>query len=159
MSSTRSAIAIALCAARVASAAPQWLPSPRGWTVLVDPTGRCSYAVPADWRIDDAAPSVSPFAASPDGRVTATITWSGQSSWDQQTADLRATRHTKVIHEDSTRRFWVEIDSPPPIGVLHIAVAPATEGACTMEVGVSERSRDESRRQVSVIIGTLTAVR
>jgi hypothetical protein len=53
MRSTRSAIAI------VASAAAQWLQSPRGWAVLLDATGRCSYAVPADWKIDDAAPSVT----------------------------------------------------------------------------------------------------
>jgi hypothetical protein len=84
---------------------------------------------------------------------------SGQSSWHQQAADLRATRHTKVIHEDSTRRFWMEIDSPSPIGGLHVALAPAADGACTMEVGVSERSRDDIRRDVAVIIGTLTAVR
>jgi hypothetical protein len=142
----------------IAPLSAQMSSSPSGWTALFDVTGRCSYAVPPDWKIDGASESANPFAASPDGRVSATLTWSPQAS-ARQTADLRDLAHAKTIHEDSVRRFWMEIVSPPPLGVLHIAVTPSGTGHCMIEIIVSDKSREEARRMVPAIIGTLTSVR
>jgi hypothetical protein len=129
---------------------------PRGWIVMFDPTGRCASAVPANWRVDAANDSTSPFAASPDGRVRATLIWSAQPT-SRYIADLRGLAHPKIVHEDTPERFWIELESPP-LGELHIAITASAIGACSVEIVVGQQTRDETRRVVPTIIGTLTSV-
>jgi hypothetical protein len=144
---TSSALAIVLAVAAI----------PRGWTALFDAASRCFYAVPPDWKIDASRESQTPFAASPDGRVSATLIWSAQPR-SHHVAALRALAQPKIVHEDTRERVWMEIDSPPPADVLHIAIAPSAVGACIVEITVSGESRDESRRAIPIIIRTLTSV-
>jgi hypothetical protein len=152
-------LSIALSGALLAAhGRPQLAAFPQGWTLLLDSTGRCSYGVPADWKVDATAESANSMVASPDGRIVATINWSKESS-ARQAADIIALRHQKVVHENSAARVWIELAPMASLGVLHVAVAPSENGSCTIEIVVSDRSREEHRRVVPAIVATLSGIR
>jgi hypothetical protein len=158
MSRSRTMHASALTAWLVVFAATPVIaqtPDPtRGWTVLFDGTGRCFYSVPPDWKVDDVSEMITPFTSSPDGAVTATMRWSAHAPWESATADLRAMRQWKRVHDDSERRYWLEFNEPRA-RVLHVAVIPsASAGACTIQLEIGDDAREELRRLVPTIIGT-----
>ena len=142
--------------ALVAAAAPQSEPPPRGWTLLFDSSGRCSFAVPPAWKVDTAAEAVSSMVTSADGRIVVTLMWSGDAL--RQAAGLRALPQPKVVREDSARRVWIEMAPVPPLGVMHFAIAPSDRGGCTMEALVGDGARDQDRKLVPLIVGTLSGV-
>jgi hypothetical protein len=131
---------------------------PTGWTGLFDATGRCFYAVPPRWKIDDSFKLSGPLAASPDGRVTATITWSELHSWSFFTARLRRTLQPIAVFEDSVNRFWVEYRGSR-LSVDQLIAVPNPGGTCTFEVEASEPVSEETRRTLITVIGTVTSIR
>lgn len=129
--------------------------TPRGWTMLFDVTGHCYYAVPPDWRVDDSSETANGLAISPGGTMTASIHWSPQSPWTRVTTELRTLPQAKQLHDDSEHRYWIEM-SEPQQRTLHVAVVPSSSvGACTIEIEIVHDARDELRRTVPAIVGTL----
>jgi hypothetical protein len=144
---------LALFVARLAAAE-----FPAGWTGLFDVTGRCFYAVPPRWKIDDSLKMSGPIAASPDGRVTATIFWSEQHSWSWFTARLRGALRPIVVLEDSANRFWVEYRDSR-LAIYQLSAVPNPGGSCMFEVTASEPVADETRRILSAVVDTVTSIR
>jgi hypothetical protein len=130
---------------------------PPGWTAMFDATGRCAYAVPGDWKVEGTVDASAPFAASPDGRIRATLIWSVLSQ-SRYSSDLRGLSHPKVVHEDTADRFWIELASPPPLGGLHIAIIASPVGACTVEIVATGRGDAANTVVISTIVHTLTSV-
>lgn len=126
----------------------------RGWTMLFDVTAHCYYAVPPDWKVDEPSETSNGLAISPDGAVTASIRWSPQT-WTRATAELRGLSQPKQVHDDTERRYWIEVTEPQQ-RTLHVAVIPATPGgACTIEVEAARSGRDDHRAIIPTLLGTL----
>jgi hypothetical protein len=131
---------------------------PYGWTGLLDPTGRCLYAVPASWKMDLGLSSTVRFASSPDGAARANVRWLAPPSWTQFTSGLRAALHPSVIHEQSAARFWIEYASTPR-DVVHLSTIQSPEGACVLEVAVHDGVSESMRQTLTAVVDTLTSVR
>ena len=144
---------LALFVARLAAA-----DLPAGWTGLFDATGRCFYAVPPRWKIDDSSKVSGPIAASPDGRVTATIFWSEQHSWSWFTARLREALRPTVVFEDSATRFWVEYRDSR-LAISQLSAVPNPGGSCMFEIAANDPVTDETRRILRAVVDTVTSIR
>jgi len=153
--STHNTVAILLACVVLASAGAA---APPRWTGVVDASGTCYYAVPADWKIDAASESVNAIAPSKDGRATAVVVWSSHSGWTSFVGSLRSTLSGIAVHEDSPRRFWIEY-APEWPGVHHVAVIPVSGGGCLLYVDLSEKAEHPLQAIAKDIIRTLTALR
>jgi hypothetical protein len=131
--------------------------APPRWTGLVDVSGTCYYAVPADWKIDAASEMANTISWSADGRAKSVVVWSSHG-WTSVVDGLRSTLHAVAVREDSAQRFWIEYASAWP-GVHHVAAIPATGGGCLLFVDVDEKAGRPLHLVAKEIIRTLTALR
>jgi len=151
------ALVWAFCAASgVLLAAGGGAPPPR-WTGLVDVSGTCYYAVPADWKIDAAAELTNAIAWSADGRAKSVVVRSTHG-WAPFVDGLRSTLRALTVHDDSAQRFWIEYASAWP-GAHHVATIPAAGGGCLLYLDVDEKAEPPLHLVVAEIIRTLTALR
>jgi len=134
-----------------------WAQAPPGWTTTLDPTGRCAYAVPPDWTIEEPEGLVRPTTASPDGRLRTMVQWvSAQPAGFVN--GIRAQLHPFAIHENTPRRFWAEYASAWS-GTHHVVITPADHGSCAFYidlVGDGPPRFDDLARK---IIGTVMPAR
>jgi hypothetical protein len=151
-------------AAFVASCGASWVllasgsgGAPPRWTGLVDVSGTCYYAVPADWKIDAASELANAISWSADGRAKSVVVWSSHG-WTPVVDGLRSTLHAVAVHEDSAQRFWIEYASAWP-RAHHVAAIPATGGGCLLYVDVDEKAERPLHLVAKEIIRTLTALR
>jgi hypothetical protein len=157
---TRNRLAIA---AFIASCGASWVlfasgggSAPPRWTGLVDVSGTCYYAVPADWKIDASSELANVISWSADGRAKSIVAWSSHG-WAPLIDGLRSTLHAVAVHEDSAQRFWIEYASAP--GAHHVAAIPARGGGCLLYVDVDEKAERPLHLVATEIVRTLTALR
>jgi len=150
---TRAAAALALvCAVETGLAQPPERPQDvevpglrimlhAGWQLLFH--DGCRFAVPLSWRRD----SDEGFAQSPDGS-SVSIQMLKVANWSAHKADLRSTFVRAIVHEDSSRRLWIESDAGPRVQHYVAVVDGVNVCAAWMELtaGPHTAARDTAMR-------------
>ena len=148
------------------AAVPQWkdepgLPAPsvrdlpKGWVALFDKTGRCRYAVPPRWIVDDQGGDDA-FAMAFDGSATVRQSWARSSSWSSYAINLESTLKPTAIRENSGRKLWIEY--PAGWSGTHYYVAvPSAGGACATTIDMRMATSEEIKAAISQIARTVAA--
>jgi hypothetical protein len=114
-----------------------------GWQLLWTADRRCSYAVPASWRVSADGRST----AQPDGAVRVTVSAIDAASSSAHRAAVKAAMRAATVREDTPRRLWVE-GMDGPWAWQHVSV---DDGARVCSADIESRTRDRAQDVVQKI--------
>jgi hypothetical protein len=114
-----------------------------GWQLLWTADRRCSYAVPASWRVSADGRST----ARPDGAVKVTVSAVDAASSSAHRAAVKAAMPAATVREDTPRRLWLE-GMDGSWAWQHVSV---DAGARLCSADIESRSRDREPELVQKI--------
>ena len=130
---------------------------PVEWTVLVDQTGRCLFAVPPDWRVDESIGPGLGLVRSRDGRATAMLTWV-RKPLTAVAAELSASPYKPIGFELSPHRLVGSYTGGWP-GTHHVAATEDEAGSCVLYIDGPEKRDQALERMIDAIAATADSVR
>jgi len=117
-----------------------------GWQLLFHE--RCRFAVPTSWRPD----ADEAFARGPDGS-SVSIQTLRVASWSAYKAGVRSAYVRAKVHEESSRRLWLETSEGP--WVQHYIAAADGPSVCTCSLEVCAGGASATKETIQRIADSI----